>query len=64
MGRKLEGCAPFRGGKLEPHLTQRHLGRVYIRTKWHLDQSNRLATIDTGRKLGGELCPFFLGELG
>jgi len=26
---------------------------AYIRTKWHLDPSSRLATIDMGRKLGG-----------
>jgi len=31
---------------------------AYLRTKWHLDPSIRLATIDMGRKLGGRLlCP-------
>jgi len=25
---------------------------VYLRTKWHLDPSSRLATTDMGRKLG------------
>jgi len=48
---------------MNPHLTQRGLGRgqcglgrglpaaAYLRsvTKWHLDPSSRLATIDTGR---------------
>ena len=38
---------------------------VYLRTKWHLDPSSRLATIhvNMGHKLGGAV-PFFLGELG
>jgi len=30
---------------------------AYLRTKWHLDSFNRLATIDMGRKLGA--VPFF-----
>ena len=32
---------------------------AYLRTKWHLDPSSRLATIDMGRKLEG--CASFLG---
>ena len=36
---------------------------AYLRTKWHLDPSSRLATIDMGRKLGAPL-PFRGGELG
>jgi len=35
---------------------------MYLPTKWHLNPSSRLATIDIYRKLGG-LCPFW-GELG
>jgi len=30
---------------------------AYLCTKWHLDPSSRLATIDMGRKLGGECAP-------
>jgi len=54
MGWKL-GAVPlfFGGGGLGPYLTQCGLGRVYLRTKWHLDPSSRLATTDMGRKLGG-----------
>ena len=36
-----------------PHLTQSRLGEAYLHTKWHLDASSRLATIEMGRKLGG-----------
>jgi len=32
---------------------------AYLRTKWHLDPSSRLATTDMGRKLDG--CASFLG---
>jgi len=45
-------------------LSWRELGRlaeVYLRTKWHLDPSRRLATTDTGRKLG-RLCLFSGGD--
>jgi len=35
---------------------------AYLRTKWHLDPSSRLATIDMGRKLGALL--LFWGGLG
>jgi len=34
---------------------------AYLRTKWHLDPSSRLATIYMGRKVD---CAPFLGELG
>jgi len=54
------GCAPFRA-KLRPHLTQRRLAEVHLRTKWHLDLSSRLATIYMGQKLGGVS---FLGAAG
>jgi len=38
MGRKLEGCVPFRG-ELQPHLTQRRLGRglpPYQVASWYI----------------------------
>jgi len=35
---------------------------AYLRTKWHLDPSSRVATIDTGRKVG--LCQILGGKLG
>ena len=39
-------CAPFGWGEeLDAHLTQYGLPQTYLRTKWHLDPSNRLATI-------------------
>jgi len=37
--------------------------KAYLHTKWYLDPSSRLVTIDMGRKLG-RLCPFGEGELG
>jgi len=72
MGRKL-GAPPHFGEELGPHLAQCGLGRdhgykiamaeTYLRAKWHLGPSGRLATIDTGRKLG-VLLPFWGRELG
>ena len=35
---------------------------AYLRTKWHLDPSSRLVTIDMGRKLGAAVPVSFLGE--
>ena len=46
------GLCPFRGEKLDPHLTQFGEGRGYFHAKFHLDPSSRLATINMGRKLG------------
>jgi len=34
---------------------------AYLRTKWHLDPSTRLATTGVGRKLGG-CCTSFWGK--
>jgi len=52
VGRKVVGCCGpfFWQGELGPHLTQcgLRLG-LYHRTKWHLDPSSRLATIDKGQ---------------
>jgi len=45
MGRKLGGgLCPF-WGELGPHLTQCGRAEAYLRAKFHLDPSNRLATI-------------------
>ena len=35
---------------------------VYLHTKWHLDPSSRLVTIDIGRKVG-DTVPLFMGQL-
>ena len=75
MGPKLGGSAPlfgqgpppfWAGGLgLHPSNTKVHWADAYIRTKWHLDTSSRLATIEMGRKLGSGLRPLFgEGELG
>ena len=64
MGRK-DGAAVSLsgGGVLGPHLPQCGLwAEVYLRTKWHLDLSSRLATINICRKL--RAVPLFTGELG
>jgi len=54
---------PFRGRWAgSPSNTMAPGPGLYLHTKWHLDPSIRLATIDMGRKLG-ELCLFW-GDLG
>jgi len=46
MGRKVEATVPLSVGELGPHITQCRLGRgLPPYAKWHLDPSNRLATI-------------------
>jgi len=48
-------------GELDTHLAQLHnvaWAEAYLHTKWHLDPSSRLATIDMGRKFGGSV-PIF-----
>jgi len=47
MGRKLGvgGCAPLGEGELGTHLKQCGQGRAYLPAKFHLDPSNRLATV-------------------
>ena len=47
-GRKMGGCAPFLRGELGPHLAQCGRAEAYLHTKWHLDASSRLATIEMG----------------
>jgi len=62
MGLKVGDAVPrfFGAGELGPHLTQYVAwADAYLRTKWHLDPSNRLDTTDMGRKLGA--VPFFWG---
>jgi len=61
MGRKLgEGLCPFLERRARPHVTQCARAKAYLRTKWHLNLSSRLATTDMGRKLRG--CSPFFGE--
>ena len=46
---------PLGEGELGPRLTQCGLdlfGPVYLHTKWHLDLSSRLATINMVRNVG------------
>jgi len=63
MGRKVgEAAVPLLGGTWAPSNTMWPGNVANLRTKWHLDPSSRLATIDTGRKIGG-LCPFGGGHL-
>jgi len=54
-----EGSTPFLGRGLRPHLTQSPWDEAYLHTKWHLDASSRLATIEMGQKIGEELRPLF-----
>jgi len=62
MGRKVGGAAvPLSGGELGHHLTQCAMGLGFLRTKWHLDPSSRLATIDMGQIVGGLGCCDLLG---
>ena len=55
-------CSHFWGGRLGPYLHNMAWAEAYRRTKWHLDPSSRLATIDMGRKLGAVPPPFWEGE--
>jgi len=55
MGPKLGRLCPlFRESELGPHLTQYGQGRAkpYLRDKFHLDPSNRLATIHQRHRQG------------
>jgi len=58
------GLCPFGGAG--SRLTQCGLERDCLRTKWHLDSSSCLATIDMGRIIvGGGCCaPYWAVELG
>jgi len=45
MGRKVGAALPLSVWELGLHLTQCGLGRGHLRTKWHLDPSDCVATI-------------------
>jgi len=56
MGRKVGAAVHlfFGGGSWDsPSNTMSPWAEAYLRTKWHLDPSSRLATTDMGRKSGG-----------
>jgi len=59
MGRKLGDGGANLGEAGSQHNVAR--AEAYLRTKWHLYPSSRLAAIDMGRKLGVLLYFFFLG---
>jgi len=66
MDRKLRGLCPFLGGGARSPSNTMWSGPrpSNLRTKWYVDPSSRLATIDVGRKLGKGLRPLFgEGEL-
>ena len=42
---KIGGLCPFEGGGASPHLTQCARAEAYLPAKFHLDPSNRLATV-------------------
>jgi len=44
---------PFGGGEVGPHLIQCGQAEAYYASKWHLDPSSRLATINMDRGLYG-----------
>jgi len=61
MGLKVGAAVPpFYGGAKSPSNNDAW-AEAYLRTKWHLDPSSRLATTDMGRKWGA--VARFLGEL-
>jgi len=62
MGRKLGALHPFWGEEVCSHLTEVAWAEAYLHTKWHLNPSNHLATMNMGRKVWE--CPFGEGELG
>jgi len=54
MCRKVvEAAVSLLGGTWAPSNTMWPGNVANLRTKWHLDPSSRLATIDMGRKMGG-----------
>jgi len=59
IGRKLGGCGD--GVQLGPTQHNVAWAKAYHRTKWHLDPSSRLATLDIGQKSGCCDPFFFLG---
>ena len=65
MGRKVcGGTVPLSVGELGLHLTQCRLAEAYLRTKWHLDPSNRLTTIRQHyRQTGQTTVPYSIGRI-
>jgi len=59
-GPKIGAVPVFGVGKVDLHVTQCGLGRGLPPSKWYLDPSSRLATINMGQKWG-RLCPFLDG---
>jgi len=59
-GPKIGGCAFFLVESWVPIEHNVAMAKVYLRTRWYLDPSSCLATIDMGQKLGA--VPFFLVE--
>jgi len=60
VGRKLSGeeAVPLSGGEmLGPIQPDVAWAEAYVRTKWHLDPSSRLSTIDMDQKLGSCCAP-------
>jgi len=53
MGRKVKGAVPFLGGDGSRSNTVAW-AEAYLRAKWHLDPSSRLATTDMNRRKIGE----------
>jgi len=51
MGRKVGAAVSPFWVELGLHLTQCRLVYAYLRTKWHINPSSRLATTNMGRKL-------------
>jgi len=62
MGRKL-GTSPFSGVAASP-CNNVAWTAAYLRTKWHLDPSSRLARTNMGRNSGEGAVPPFGGEGG
>jgi len=54
---------PYVGGSWVPTQNNVAWAEAYLLTKWHLDPSSRLATIDMGRKVGGAV-PLSGGDVG
>ena len=44
-GPKIVGCAPSVEGELGPHINNLARAKAYLRAKFHLDPSNRLAVV-------------------
>ena len=62
-GPKFGGAVPLSGESWVPIQHSGDWAEAYLRTKWHLDSSSCLATIEMGRKLGGS-APFWGRGLG